>query len=208
MAIGAGSRDRQGMVTVNFWFELASPYAYLSAMRIGEMARAARVEVAWHPFLLGPIFADRGWADSPFVLFPERGRYMWRDLEREAPRYGIPFARPSQFPLHSVLAARVALVAFAAGFGEAFVRAAYTAHFTRDANLARPEVIDSILAGVGADGPRTRERAASGQVKAALRTKVETARAAGIFGAPSFVVGDELFWGNDRLEQAIAWARA
>ncbi|HET7501244.1 MAG TPA: DsbA family protein, partial [Kofleriaceae bacterium] len=98
------------MARLDFWCELASTYTYLAAMRIEELAGAAGVEVRWQPFMLGPIFAQVGWSTSPFEVYPAKGRYMWRDVEREAAALGLAMRRPSQFPRNSVLAARVALV--------------------------------------------------------------------------------------------------
>src|SRR5882724_5700326 len=91
--IRSGRRGR-AMVTatmahVEFWCELASTYTYLAAMRIEPLAQAAGVEVRWQPFSLGPIFAASGWTNSPFEIYPAKGRYMWRDVEREAAAYGI-----------------------------------------------------------------------------------------------------------------------
>jgi 2-hydroxychromene-2-carboxylate isomerase len=185
---------------IELWFEFASPYSYLAVARLAKLD----VAVTWHPFLLGPIFADRGWTDSPFVLFPDRGRYMWRDVAREAAHLGIPFEQPTSFPAHSVLAARVALVAIEDGFIDSFARDVFAAHFARDQDIAREDVIDAIL---GANGPAIRARATSPEIKARLRANVDRARELGIFGAPTFVVGKELFWGNDRLERAIEYAK-
>ena len=95
-------------MTLNFWFDFASTYSYPAAMRIEKLAANHGVSVVWRPFLLGPIFAAQGWTDSPFNLQPEKGRYMWRDLERLCQAEGIAFRRPSQFPRNSLLAARVA----------------------------------------------------------------------------------------------------
>ena len=192
---------------MEFWFDFASPYAYLAATRIGALSCAAGVSIVWRPFLLGPIFAARGWTSSPFVIYPDKGRHMVRDVEREAEQLGVPYRMPSNFPVRSVLAARVALVGIDEGFGEEFTRAAFAAHFVGDADIARDDVIDGVLASIGHDGPRVRERANAPEIKQRLRQQVERARSIGIFGSPSFVVGDELFWGNDRLERALQWAR-
>src|ERR1700730_18764383 len=98
------------MAQLQFWYEFASNYSYLSAMRIEELAREAGVEVDWRPFLLGPIFKSQGWHTSPFNLFPAKGRHMWRDVERICAELKLPFRRPDPFPQASLLAARVALV--------------------------------------------------------------------------------------------------
>jgi 2-hydroxychromene-2-carboxylate isomerase len=181
------------MARLEFWCELASTYSYLAAMRIEDLAGAAGVEVRWRPFSLGPIY-------------PAKGRYMWRDVEREASALGLAMRRPSQFPRNSVLAARVALVGVERGWGARFVRAALAANFADDRDIASPAVVDDLLAGLGLDGPALRAEAEGPAYRPALRAATEQAVALGVFGAPTFVVGDELFWGNDRLERALAWA--
>src|SRR5574343_196886 len=96
--------------TLDFWFEFSSSYSYLSVMRIEPLARDAGVTINWRPFLLGPVFLSLGWNDSPFNIYPPKGRYMWRDLARLATRYGLPLQVPSRFPRNGLLAARVALL--------------------------------------------------------------------------------------------------
>jgi 2-hydroxychromene-2-carboxylate isomerase len=194
------------MARLDFWCELASTYTYLAAMRIEELAGAAGVEVRWQPFSLGPIFAQMGWSTSPFELYPAKGRYMWRDFEREAGALGLAMRRPSQFPRNSVLALRVALLGVERGWGPRFIRAAMAANFADDRDIASPAVIDDLASGLGLDGPAVRAEAESPAHRPALRAATERALALGIFGAPTFVVGDEVFWGNDRLERALAWA--
>lgn len=95
---------------LDFWFDFASVYSFLSATRIAPLADAAGVQVRWRPFLLGPIFATQGMADSPFNLFPLRGRHMIRDVNRTADEIGVGFRWPDVFPQSAVLASRVALV--------------------------------------------------------------------------------------------------
>ena len=195
------------MVRLDFWCELASPYTYLAAMRIDGLARAAGVDVRWQPFLLGPIFAAAGWSTSPFEIYPDKGRYMWRDVAREAGAIGAGLRRPSQFPRNTVAPARVALLGVERGWGPAFLRAALAANFAEDRDIADPGVLDELLAGLGLDGPAVRAEAESAAHRPALRAATERAVALHIFGAPTFMVGDEMFWGNDRLERALAWAR-
>lgn len=195
------------MARLEFWCELASTYSYLAAMRIAPLAAAAGVEVAWRPFALGPIFAEAGWTTSPFEVYPAKGRYMWRDLAREAAALGLPVRRPSQFPRNSVLALRVALVGVERAWGPAFMRGALAANFADDRDIASPAVIDALLAGLGLDGPAIRAEAEGPVHRPQLRAATQRAQQLGIFGAPTFVVGDELFWGNDRLERALAWAQ-
>jgi len=190
---------------LQFWFELASTYSYPAAMRIAARAAAAGVTVEWRPFLLGPIFQAQGWNDSPFNVYPVKGRYMWRDVERICRKEALPFRRPSRFPRPSLIGARVACVGAREGWGPAFVRAVYHANFVEDRETGEADVIASILAGLGVDAAPVLARTQSPDIKAQLRGNTDEAIALGIFGAPSFVVGGELFWGNDRLEDALAW---
>lgn len=193
--------------SVEFWFEFASTYSYLSVMRIEQAAQAAGVEVVWRPFLLGPVFLALGWNDSPFNIYPPKGRYMWRDLARLAAKYGLPFRLPSRFPRSGVLAARVALIGVEEGWVAPFARAVMTANFAEDREIGEAGVIESILRELGLPVDAVLERALAEDNKLALRSQTERAAELGLFGAPSFRVGDELFWGNDRLEDALAWAQ-
>ncbi len=192
---------------VEFWFEFASTYSYLSVMRIERAAEAAGVDIEWKPFLLGPVFLALGWNDSPFNIYPPKGRYMWRDLERLAEKEGLPFLRPSRFPRNGLLAARVALVVVEEGWVAAFARAVMMANFAEDREIGEEAVIGAILGTLGLPAAEVIARAQADANKLALRCQTERAAELGLFGAPSFRVGEELFWGNDRLEDALAWAR-
>lgn len=192
---------------IDFWYEFASTYSYLAAMRIAPLADAAGVTVRWRPFLLGPIFKGQGMETSPFNLFPRKGAYMWRDMERLAAELGLPFLRPDVFPQAGVLAARVALVGFEDGWGEDFTRAVYRAEYGEGRAIGDQAVIADILATLGRDPVAVFARTQTDAVKAKLRAETEEAERRGVFGAPTFTTADrELFWGNDRLEQALAWA--
>ena len=192
---------------MQFWFELASTYSYPTAMRIDRLATAAGVTVEWKPFLLGPIFSSQGWNDSPFNIYPAKGRYMWRDLERICEREHLPLKLPPvAFPQHSLLATRIAVVGSARGFTAAFSRAVYSANFAEQRDISDPEVLAAILGTLGLDAEEVLAAAATPETKARLRHESLQATQKGIFGAPSMLVGEELFWGNDRLDDAIAWA--
>lgn len=195
--------------TLEFWFEFASSYSYLSVMRIEPLARAAGVTLQWRPFLLGPVFLSLGWNDSPFNIYPPKGRYMWRDLARLAGRYGLPLQVPSRFPRNGLLAARVALAGTEDAWMPDFCRAVMRTNFAEDRDIAEVEVIRSILASLGLPAEGILARAESPENKLALRRQTERAGEIGLFGAPSFVTPDgELFWGNDRLEDALEWVKA
>ena len=191
---------------VEIWFEFASTYSYLTACRAPALLRQAGVEYAWMPFLLGPIFQDHGFETSPFLLYPTKGAYMWRDLERRAARFGLPFVRPPIFPMNGLKAARSTTASLSERWSGGFAQAVFAAQFVRGENISDVGVLSAALATCGVDPAPWLARAQTDAVKAELRTRTDRARRNGIFGAPSFVVGDELFWGDDRLEDAIACA--
>ena len=193
---------------LEFWYEFASTYSYLAAMRVEALAEAAGVELRWRPFLLGPIFAAQGWTNSPFNLYPVKGRNMWRDLDREAARLSLPpITRPNPFPQNSLSATRAATYGADQDWLVPFSRAVFEAQYAKGASIAEPPAVAAILDGLGLDGTAILRAAASEASKGRLKVAGEEARSRGIYGAPSFLTEDgELFWGNDRLEQAIAWA--
>ncbi|MEM7597890.1 MAG: 2-hydroxychromene-2-carboxylate isomerase [Pseudomonadota bacterium] len=191
--------------TVEYWFEFASTYSYLSTMRLPALAQAAGVSVVWRPFLLGPIFKAQGWDTTPFKIYAVKGIYMWRDMERRAARQGLEFHQPDPFPQHSLLAARVATAAPEGAAKVAFCQNVYLAEFSAQQDISDPDVIAACAAAAGLPED-TLATAQTDEVKHALRLTTEEAGRHGIFGAPSFRVGEELFWGDDRLEDALAWA--
>jgi 2-hydroxychromene-2-carboxylate isomerase len=150
---------------------------------------------------------QQGLTDSPFNTYPVKGAYMWRDMERVCEREGLPLVHPSQFPRNGLLAARVAIVGLEDGWTPAFSQAVYQANFVEDKDISDPTVLAPLIAGVGAGPEHVFAAAQSDPVKTKLKDHVAEARRQGVFGAPSFVTADgELFWGNDRLEQALEWA--
>lgn len=193
---------------MEFWFDFASNYSYLSVMRIGALAERAGVEVVWRPFLLGPVFKALGWDNSPFVLQKEKGRYVWQDMLRECRKYDLPWQQPGEFPQHSVLAARVALVGEGQPWFVPFCQRVMLRNFAENRSIAREEDIAEVLTTLGLDAAPILAAAQTDATKLRLRERTEQARARGLFGAPTFFVGEEMFWGNDRLEDAIACAAA
>jgi len=191
---------------LQFWFDFGSTYSYVGAMRVEEECARAGVRLEYRPFLLGPIFTELlGIKDSPFNVQAVRGRYMWRDIERLCGKHGLPWRRPTVFPRNSVLAARVALSSPAV-IGPV-TRAVFLANFAEDLDISDAGVLRKLVDSVGGDGERALELAQTPEIKARLRANTAEAQQIGIFGAPDFVVDGELFFGQDRLEDAVAWAR-
>ncbi len=194
------------MASAEFWYEFASTYSYPAALRVASLAEERGVSVAWRPFLLGPIFAAQGWRDSPFNIYPAKGRYMWRDVQRTCDAMGVPLKRPEPFPQPSLLAARVAL-ALEGDQRSNFSRQVYIAEFGQGLPIADRTTLAALLATCGADPVATLERAESDANKTLLKAECARAAEIGVVGAPCLVAEDgEVFWGNDRLEQGLDWA--
>ncbi len=192
---------------VEFWYEFASTYSYPAAMRAAREAEAAGVTLVWRPFLLGPIFGAQGWNDSPFNIYPAKGRYMWRDMARICEAESIPLEKPAIFPQNGLRAARLAILGADESWMPEFSRRVYLANFAEGKDISDRSVLSAILTSLDLDAAALIEQANEQSTKDRLRTQNEEAVAKGIFGAPSFIVGSELFWGNDRMEEAFAWAK-
>lgn len=193
---------------IDVWFEFGSNYSYLSVMRIEEVAARAGVEVRWRPFLLGPIFRSFGWQTSPFVLQKEKGAYVWKDMERQCRKYGLPWTRPTTFPRSAVLPLRIALIASAQPWMGAFCRRVMQRNFVEDRDIDSIDAMREVMSQLDLPVEEILAEAQSEANKLRLRQQTEEAREKGIFGAPTFFVGDEMFWGNDRLEDALELCRS
>lgn len=191
---------------LEFWFEFGSNYSYLTVMRIEALARKAGVRVVWRPFLLGPIFRDFGWNTSPFVLQAEKGRYAWNDMRRRAAKYGLELNMPSVFPRSAILPMRVALLAADEPWIGSFCKRVMLQNFVEDLDINHPDNVRRALDGLLPDPDAFVQAAQGDGPKARLREQTSEARARGIFGAPTFFVGAEMFWGDDRLEDALEFA--
>lgn len=191
---------------LDFWFDFASTYSYVGAMQIEELCRAAGVPIRWKPFLLGPIFARQGLRDSPFNVYPRRGAYMWRDLERLCHKHGFPWRQPTRFPRSSTLPARVAcLIADEPWCGD-FVRRIFVANFGEDREIGELPVVAKILEELGKPSELI-GTALDESHRGLLRTNTAQADALELFGAPNCIVNGEIFWGEEALADAVEWAR-
>jgi 2-hydroxychromene-2-carboxylate isomerase len=194
------------MADLEFWFSVGSTYSYLTVMRIEAAAAAAGAKVAWRPFSVRAIMTEMN--NIPFATKPVKAAYMWRDIERRAAGYGLPCRVPAPYPLQAFdLANRLAVLGREEGWCAAYVKAVYRHWFQAGEEASSPAVLDASLREAGQDPARALALAESAAVGAAYDAATEDARRHGIFGAPSFLVGDELFWGDDRLEEALAWCR-
>src|SRR5215472_5324503 len=168
---------------LDFWFDFASTYSYIAALRVEPLCEAAGLTINYKPFLLGPIF-----------------------VEQLGIKYSLPWRRPTTFPRNSILAARVACTGADEAWGAQFIRTAFLANFAEDRDIADPLTLGAILEALQLPSAEILERAVSSENKLRLRDQTTQASALGMFGAPNFVVAGEMFFGQDRLEDAIHWA--
>ena len=191
---------------IDFWFSVGSTYTYLSVTRLPEVEREAGVTFRWRPFSVRQIMIEMD--NIPFRTKPVKAAYMWRDIERRAVRYGMPIRVPAPYPLaHWDVANRVAVLAAAEGWVANYARATYRRWFEEGLEPGTDPNLGDSLREIGQDPARVLPRAASTEIGAAYDAATAEARTLGIFGSPTFVVDGELFWGDDRLEDAIAWRR-
>jgi 2-hydroxychromene-2-carboxylate isomerase len=191
---------------IDFWLSMGSTYTYLAVMRVPNVQQETGVTFRWRPFNLGVLHQEMNY--TPFSDKPAKAAYMWRDVERRAGKYGIPVQVPVPYPAKNPrLANRVAIVGMQEGWGERFIQAAYRRWFQLSQETGSDPNLTESLREVGQDPPRVLERAQSDETAQILEAETNQARELGIFGGPNFVVGHELFWGDDRLEDAVSWLR-
>lgn len=194
------------MKPIDFWFSIGSTYTCLTVMRLPAYAREHGLSFNWRPFNVRTILVEQN--NIPFAGKPVKAAYMWRDIERRADKYGLQVAVPAPYPLERLpLANQVALLGMREGWGQDYVIATYRRWF-QDGNPAgsEPNLSDS-LREIGQEPARIIEAATSPEIEDALANATEEAKRLGVFGAPSFVVDGEVFWGDDRLDDAVSWAR-
>ncbi len=211
------------MAQATFYFDLGSPYAYLTAERLGGGVRGGKVlggevpgggalsggAVAWQPISLGGLFKANG-RSSWAVGDPGAREEGIEEMQRRARAYGLPeLSWPDPWPSNYLLAMRVATYAFQVGRGEAFALRAFRDAFQHGRDLGIPEQVLQSAERAGLDPSAARAATEDPQIKQALRAATDEAHARGVIGVPTLAVGGELFWGDDRLvDAASAVARA
>lgn len=173
---------------VEFFFDVASPYSYLAALQVGRLEQHAPVQ--WRPFLIGGVFKLAG--NTMPAANPAKGQYMFQDLKRLFAYHGTPFRFPSVFPTNSLTAMRVLTAADPAQV-PALALAIFNAYWAEDRNIADPDVLRALV------GEELLARAADEAVKEALKATTEEAAQRGAFGAPTFFIGDDMYFGEDRI---------
>ncbi len=193
------------MTDLTFYFDVGSPYAYLSSERLETLMPAP---VRWQPVLLGGLFKLTGrssWALGDY----QRRQAGMAEIERRARQYGLPPIHwPDPWPSDYLVAMRAATYAFAVGRGHEFTREAFRAAFQRGEELSILAHVLSAAERAGLDRADVGAAVADPEIKSALRAATDAAHERGVFGVPTFAVGDELFWGDDRLGEAAEYAQA
>lgn len=191
---------------MDFWFSIGSTYSYLSVMRLDRVEQETGLVFNWRPFDVREIMLEMD--NIPFRTKPLKLAYMWRDIERRAQRLDVPFRGIPPYGLKDLPRVnRVAVTAFSQGWGKGFVQAAYRHWFLEREDISEDAALADVIAGLGKDSVATLAQADAVAAHEALAAQTQAARELGIFGAPTFTVDREIFWGDDRLDDAIAWQR-
>ncbi len=194
------------MKSIEFWFSVGSTYSFLSIMRLADVETETGISFDWRPFSVRAIMTEMD--NIPFANKPIKARYMWRDIGRRAEKYGIEAVLPAPYPLQQFdLANRVAIVGRQEGWCRDYVIATYRRWFQHGQPAGSEPNLTESLAEIDQRPERVIELANTPEIEVAYLESTDEARSRGIFGSPTYVVGRELFWGDDRLEDAIFWHR-
>lgn len=189
---------------LDFHFSLLSTYTYLAVNRADEVAARSGVTLRWRPFNVRSIMKEQN--NSPFIGKPVKMKYMWRDLERRAGKHGIPFKAIPTYPVDpEMLANRIATIAALEGWCPGYAKETYRDWFLENKLPGDVANTRAILARLGKDPDAVIARAETSEVRDRLEAETAYVKDLGIFGSPTFACGNEIFWGDDRLEDAIEW---
>ena len=193
--------------SIDFWFSIGSTYSYLTIMRLKDVERQVGIPFEWRPFSVRRIMIEQN--NVPFAEKPVKSAYMWRDIERRAATYGLPVRVPAPYPLREFdLANKVAIVGRSEGWCEEYVIATYKRWFQQGQPAGSEPNLSTSLNEIGQDPLRVIAKAEEYMTRNAYFSATDEAENLGVFGAPTFVVGQEVFWGDDRLEDAVDWFRS
>ena len=194
------------MTSIDFWFSIGSTYSYLTVMRLAEVQKTQDVQINWRPFDVRHVMIEQN--NIPFKDKPVKSAYMWRDIERRAAKYGLSPQIPAPYPLKGlVLANQVATLGAELGWVEDYTCATYRRWFELGEPAGEDPNLSASLEEIGLDSAEVISDAQSGRIAKALSDQTDEAMQIGVFGSPTFVVEGEVFWGDDRLEDAINWSR-
>jgi 2-hydroxychromene-2-carboxylate isomerase len=191
---------------IDFWVSVGSTYSYLTVMRLDAVAKATGIDFRWRPFSVREIMIEQN--NVPFRGKPVKAAYMWRDVERRAQLYGVPIRVPAPYPLAEFdLANKVAIVGEAEGWCPAYVQATYRRWFQKGEEAGSEPNLSDSLREIGQQPEAVIAAARSGAIQERYQDATSEAKSLGVFGSPTFIVNGEVFWGDDRLDDAIGWLR-
>lgn len=192
---------------LDFFYFIGSTYTYLAVSRAAELAQREGVSLNWRPFSVRTLMREQN--NTPFAGKPLKRQYMWRDIERRALHYGLQFDAPPPYPIDATeLANRVATVAATQGWCAEFTKAAFQCWFVDQTDPGEPAQLKAILRRLGHDADAVLAQADTEAIRDKYAGETAAARALGLFGSPTFACGNEIFWGDDRLEDALAWCKS
>ncbi len=192
---------------IDFWVSIGSTYSYLTVMRLSAVEQETGVKFRWRPFSVRAIMIEQ--KNIPFVGKPVKLAYMWRDIERRARARGLDPRVPAPYPLKEFdLANRVAIVGDAEDWCADYVRAVYRHWFHLSHEPGLEPGLSDALSEIGQNPARVVEAAKSEEIGERYKAATEEAKSLGVFGSPTFVVDGEVFWGDDRVDDAIRWSKA
>jgi 2-hydroxychromene-2-carboxylate isomerase len=194
------------MKEIEFWFSIGSTYTYLSVTRLKEVEQKFEVKFSWLPFSVRKIMLEMD--NVPFPPTKQvKADYMWRDIKRRAQGYGFEAKVPAPYPLKEFdLANQIAVIGMQEGWCSEYVIATYRCWFVAGLEPGSEPNVSESLREIDQDPERALELAADDNIHKAYLSQTEQAQSKRIFGSPSFIVDEELFWGDDRLEDAVNWA--
>jgi 2-hydroxychromene-2-carboxylate isomerase len=199
------------MRTVDFYYDFSSTNSYFAAFMLPKICARSGAAMRWLPLHSAALF--RGTGFDVLAMTARKARYLWRDHARYAEATGLPFRRPSRFPIKTALALRCVLAVDQAGADDGgparidLSHALFRCYWERDENIADPEVLAGLIRGIGLDPGAIIDRANSQDIREALREVTGRAVERGVFGVPTFFVNDEMFWGKDRLDFVERWVK-
>ena len=192
------------MQSVDFYYDFSSTNSYFAAFMLPEICARSGAAIRWLPLHSAALF--RGTGFDVMAMTPRKARYLWRDHARYADATGLPFRRPSRFPIKTALALRCVLAVDGPGTSDEgrtrmeLSQALFRSYWERDENIADPGVLAGLISGIRLDPGAIIDRANSQEIREALREVTSRAAERGVFGVPTFFVEDEMFWGKDRLD--------
>lgn len=194
------------MADIDFWYSIGSTYSYLTVMRLAEVERETGITFRWRPFNVRYVMSSHD--NVPFKGKPVKAMYMWRDIERRAARYGLSPNCPAPYPLPGLVwANQIAVLGMKEGWGRDYTRATYRRWFEKGDPAGEEPNLSASLTELRLEPADVLADAGSEDIEKELVKETDEAIRLGVFGSPSFVMRDEVFWGDDRLEDAVLWAQ-